>query len=248
MRTSISLIGLLLLNLSLISQIPLYDGTWMLGDYDPNTSSQVLGSYSVVINETSIDTNTVISAMTMGTNASICDSLGNLILYTNGVFIANGDHQIIEGGEFIMEGYYIDSSPVKAIWVPQGAMVIPKPNSSHNYYIYHIFVDTSDLLIESVKQLLRTEVDMSLNNGQGKVIDKAAVIIEEPLAPGNITACRHANGHDWWVVVPKRISGYYVLLEDGEGMPEIQENEEGPEFNYVDGQTSFSPDEGGFQG
>ena len=31
MRTSISLIGLLLLNLSLISQIPLYDGTWMLG-------------------------------------------------------------------------------------------------------------------------------------------------------------------------------------------------------------------------
>ena len=120
-------------------------------------------------------------------------------------------------------------------------MVLPKPNSPNKFYIYHIFIDTSEIYINSTKQLLRTEIDMSLNSGQGRVIEKATVIIEEPLAPGNIMACRHGNGQDWWVVVPKRVSGYFVLLEDGNGMPDITDFDIGPVFDYVSGQSSFSP-------
>ena len=98
MRHLITLAAVVLLSHSLWTQIPLYDGTWMLGNGDPNPGI-LLGTFSLVIDETSIDTVDVHSLMNFGeTNASICDSLGNLILYTNGVTVMNGHHEVIEGG------------------------------------------------------------------------------------------------------------------------------------------------------
>ncbi|MBL0074056.1 MAG: hypothetical protein IPP34_20565 [Bacteroidetes bacterium] len=43
-------------------------------------------------------------------------------------------------------------------------------------------------------------VDLDLNGGLGSVILKNYPIISDTLNCGKITATRHANGRDWWVV------------------------------------------------
>ncbi|MEZ4988226.1 MAG: hypothetical protein R2795_24895 [Saprospiraceae bacterium] len=42
------------------------------------------------------------------TNASICDGEGQLLFYTNGISVANGNGQIMENGERINPGSFTD--------------------------------------------------------------------------------------------------------------------------------------------
>lgn len=44
---------------------------------------------------------------------------------------------------------------------------------------------------------------MSLNGGLGAVTEKNQVLLEDSLSVGKITAVRHANGRDWWVLMPQ---------------------------------------------
>jgi len=45
------------------------------------------------------------------------------------------------------------------------------------------------------------KVDMKANNDSGKVVEKKIIISDTNLfARVGMTACRHANGKDWWLV------------------------------------------------
>jgi len=59
-----------------------------------------------------------------------------------------------------------------------------------------------------------------------------------------LSAVRHANGRDWWVVVPKRKSqDYYVALLDPTGIhpPEVQTLHRAAQMTSFPGQAVFSP-------
>ena len=43
-------------------------------------------------------------------------------------------------------------------------------------------------------------VDMSANNGHGRVISKNVPILRDTSLGMYAKACRHANGRDWWVI------------------------------------------------
>ena len=43
-------------------------------------------------------------------------------------------------------------------------------------------------------------IDMNQNGGLGKVISKKNLLYKGTFGGGRITACRHANGRDWWLV------------------------------------------------
>ena len=66
----------------------------------------------------------------MATNegcASIADDSGNLLFYTNGVYVWNRDHQQMPNG-FRLMGHRSSS---------QSAVIVPKPGSQTLYYIFH---------------------------------------------------------------------------------------------------------------
>jgi hypothetical protein len=48
---------------------------------------------------------------------------------------------------------------------------------------------------------------MTLDSGRGGVIQKNTVLLNDTLVEGRITACRHANGRDWWLVAPEYMTG-----------------------------------------
>jgi hypothetical protein len=132
--------------------------------------------------------------------------------------------------------------------IPQGVLVLPKPDNPNQYIIFHEALDLNDLGLEPnplVPGLMYSVVDMTLNNGKGDVLLKNQRLIRDTLYTGGLTAVRHANGRDWWILVPAfykpeffRIllnpTGMHVYTQSIPGLP-YGENSEG-------GTAVFSPD------
>ena len=70
------------------------------------------------------------------TGASICDSDGNLLFYTNGFRIYNRNFEIMQNGNNLNIGDF-GASGYNALPVPDGAVIIPFVNSPNKYYVFH---------------------------------------------------------------------------------------------------------------
>src|SRR5690606_16487119 len=95
-------------------------------------------------------------------NASVCDTNGNLLFYTNGSHAWDSTHTPMPNG------VPIHTRPVNTIGLTQacsqGAMIVPFIGDPHRYYIFsHTSPAGSGELFYSV-------VDMRLNNGRGDVV------------------------------------------------------------------------------
>ncbi|MCC6461004.1 MAG: PKD domain-containing protein [Saprospiraceae bacterium] len=168
------------------------------------------------------------------TNASICDPAGNLLFYTNGEVLYNHQHQRMENGDGLVEdptgyGYYMG----------QGALILNKPGSSHLYYLIH----TENYPSAGFGwKLFRTTVDMSANNGLGRVIEKRQLLVQDSLAFGRLGAVRHANGNDWWFFIRKlETNVLYRGLVQKTGIT-IDTVSVGLPVSEGGGQVTFSPD------
>jgi hypothetical protein len=136
-------------------------------------------------------------------HSNICAGSGNLLLATDGCNIYDANRITIDNGDTIC-------SPLLTGVVPsfpmQSTIILPLGDS-----IYYIFFSTwSDsagykffYLGANVfpDQVLYNLVDMKENNYAGKVTKKKMIGIDSVrLAQANMTAVRHGNGNDWWVI------------------------------------------------
>jgi hypothetical protein len=87
-------------------------------------------------------------------------------------------------------------------------------------------------------------IDMNENNGLGKVIQKSDILVKDTLDWGMLTATRHANGRDWWLLIPKYgVNTYFRFLITPEGVIPQQPQTFGTSAIYAGtGQIIFSPD------
>lgn len=99
--------------------------------------------------------------------ATISDSAGNLLFYTDGILVYNEDHDIMENGRYL----YGDSSST------QSAIIVPKPEDSNLFYIFT--VDTTIGENDPDRGLNYSVVDISFNNGKGKVIQKNVSLLAD---------------------------------------------------------------------
>lgn len=130
----------------------------------------------------------------------IDDKDGNPKLFTNGRDIMNDSGKIIEGGNAIM-----DSLANNLLWFgfesSQASIILPKKDNQY-YVIYMSQSDEISLYPNQLAdKLYYAIVDMDANNGRGKVLQKKIPIITgDSIGDSRLTACRHANGRDWWLV------------------------------------------------
>jgi hypothetical protein len=177
------------------------------------------------------------------THANISDSTGNLLFYTNGVYIADATNDTMQNGGGINPGAYSNFVPDGHL-IPQGALIIKKPGWNSLYYMFHSSADNYPSTNGSVAYYLSLSViDMSLNNGLGAVILKNQHIISDTLNTGKIHAVKHANGRDWWVVCHRVNSNkYYKLLVTPNGLPTVYSQNVGSFRQWDAGNAKFSPD------
>lgn len=181
-------------------------------------------------------------------NASICDQHGNLLFYTNGCEISSKTHSIMENGDDLNPGFGQENfcktdvlGYSKGYRAHQGIVIVPNPGDSSIYNIFHLNFKYD---VQYQVELLETTVDMRMNNGLGKVIEKN-VLIKQDTCSDNLTAVRHGNGRDWWIVAPKQGSSqYYLYLLGPTGISEEKLVNCGTAYfqHPWGGQASFSPD------
>lgn len=187
-------------------------------------------------------------------NISMCDSNGELLFYSNGCEVRDRLDNIMINGDSInpgiLEQFYCSTGGFNSP-ISQGLLSLPMPGQPDKYYLFNQDLDIVSFPgISSTadpKRLYFSIVDMGLNGGLGEVVSKNNVIVEDSLAlaRGQLTAVRHANGIDWWVITPQALSNcYYLLLLTSQGITENKLICNGEEWNssHGIGQATFSPD------
>ena len=228
-----------------------HDYIWMAGGYIPSDSSS--GDLKIDFKIFPPLVEKVPDSLGMGeANVTISDKEGNLKFYTNGCIVRTKNHTTMEGGEFINMG------PGDAVWdvscgnggfgqypVFQGLFALPFENGINEvFHTQFEFLPPAPSSTCHNKALLYSRINMNANQGTGKVDFRDSVLVEGCLQ----TACanRHANGRDWWVLLPDNINNrFYRFLSTPDGLqgPWVQEIENPTivdTFFYL-GWSEFSP-------
>lgn len=183
------------------------------------------------------------------TNAGMCDTSGNLLFYTNGFVVMNGNHEIVENGEGLNPGVMTDD------WLPygqplcQGALTLPLPGSDSLYYLIHgrieYLLNGIDMYgnISKVVPLNYSTIKINQEEGIVAIVEKNITLTNDSLSYGQLTAVRHANGRDWWIIVFNYFANTYhrFLLHPG-GITELPLESVGDSIPSGVGQAVFSPD------
>lgn len=215
---------------------------WWITGYEGGTLSPPNDSFGVTllnfnneeVDEPQIIGNQLITLDIVGANTSMCDSAGNLLFYTNGIHIYNKNYQIMQNGNSINPGDVMYGAQI-----PQSVLAIQSQKNTHEYYLLSV-EDGPGFGLGS--GLYCNTIDMNANNGVGKVVVKRKPIIIDSLEWGMFTATKHANGRDWWVIVPKHNKQKYLSILIQPDTIVVTEYNYQIEFSNGAGQTVFSPD------
>lgn len=114
--------------------------------------------------------------------ASIADNTGALLFYTDGITVWNKTHAVMANGT----GLFGNGSST------QSGVIVQRPGSNNIYYIFTVDAQAA------ANGLRYSTVDMSLAAGNGSVTVKNTPL--QTPSDEKITAVRHCNGVDVWVV------------------------------------------------
>ena len=218
-----------------------YDRTWVIGAIPMvtltfNSDTTVLGSFYG---------NTPMN-FTDEASSNVSDTNGSLLFFCNGSVIADSTTNVMMGGDTLLDSLFF-SIYAGGFVEPQTNIILPR--SGNTFYVFY-FSESDSLYgsntIDEPDRLYYAVVDMNQNGWRGKVISKKNVAYKGLFGQCRITACRHANGRDWWLVH----QGFqndeyftYLVTPDSVHAPRIQHI--GPSNFYADNpgsQSAFSPD------
>ncbi len=191
---------------------------WIFGD-----------SCAIKFNNQGVDSIYKASVNSRGSSANISDSLGNLLFYVvapdlelyqtplllNKGRVFNKQHTKMENGDSI----------ATISWYRE-ILILPWPDSVNK------FVVIASMATSGTK-ISYSKVDLTYNNGLGKVFDKNTIIDTGNICDG-ITAIRHGNGRDWWILYKKWFFNnniIYKILLTPQGMSTISTQNIGLNLN-----------------
>ncbi len=141
--------------------------------------------------------------------ASFCDSLGNLLIYTDGDSVWNANHQIMPNG------YGLLGEPTST----ESAIIVPTPNNDSIYFLFTVDAEGGD------DGLCYSIINMNLDDSLGDVQEKN-IQLETPVSE-KVTAVRHSNNRDFWVITHGwETDSFFVYLVTPTGInttPQIYE-------------------------
>jgi len=138
--------------------------------------------------------------------ASICDTTGRLLFYTDGVTVWNRNHQPMLNGM----GLWGSSTSTQTL-------IVPVPDSETLFYIFTCSPAGDDDYFPRERRGFRfTLVDISIENGLGGIIQKNIILNQSTTE--KVAATLHANGKDIWILSHdwnNSLFRAYLLTESG---------------------------------
>jgi len=216
--------------------------------YAQSCDAQWILSYNTSTLNFGLDTvslDTIPGNMPMiSTDANICDSGGNLLYFTNGIYIADRNGNMLLNGDSLNPCPFTSQEFSNGLDIGQAAIFLPKPGSFRYYYLIHFSNDTDSNSRPGT--LYYTVIDKEGNYGLGAAIEKNVPFFKGTiLREGGMTACKHANGRDYWIVMAGHYTNtfYTFLLKPDTIVGPLIQNI-GPVYNdpYDWGCSKFSQD------
>jgi hypothetical protein len=175
--------------------------------------------------------------------ANISDENGNLLMVTNGCWIADATGNQMQNGGGLNPNSFTNQYCGATGGLPysHSSVFLPFSNDTNKYILIHETGNWSYNAMAS--ELYYTVIDKSLNSGLGAVVQKNQIAIQDSLTAG-IGACKHANGRDWWVIILRDNSDIaYKLLVTSNGIESAStQHLNVPKHTGFNGQPQFSPD------
>lgn len=140
-------------------------------------------------------------AITNGVNsgfegcASVCDSTGQLLFYTNSDTVWNKLNIAMPNGFLIPSGGSLSQ-----------VIIIPKPLSNSIYYII-----TTDVQAQGTLTLQYHIVDMNQNGGLGNVISSNNILSTLNITE-QVAATYHSNGFDIWLMAHEYLTNNFLCF------------------------------------
>jgi type IX secretion system substrate protein len=176
------------------------------------------------------------------TQGNISDVNGSLLISSNGYFIANATGDTMINGSGINPGQFTEDYKTYGLPLPYGNIILPMPDDSTKYVLFHQTANYSSPTFAST-EIYYSIIDINLTGGLGAVISKNNIIINGSFGWG-MTACKHGNGRDWWIVAlsDSGTTAYKILLTPDTIQYMGSEYLQVPAFVAWGGQPTFSPD------
>ncbi|MBK8681988.1 MAG: T9SS type A sorting domain-containing protein [Bacteroidetes bacterium] len=164
-------------------------------------------------------------------SATISDSAGQLLFYTNGQSVFNKNHELMTNGDGLNIAASGNSEYPYSQY-KQPVLIIPKPNNFNTFYIFHVVGNPDSASLDY------SVVDLNTDDGLGMVVSKNNHILicydffseDCTTSSGWVNAVRHANGRDWWLIsFAKNIESidpakfiFILITPEGIALPKFQ--------------------------
>ncbi len=132
--------------------------------------------------------------------ATISNSLGQLLFYTDGITVYDKTHHVMPNGKNLNGG----------LTSTQSAIIIPKPLSATLYYIFTVDYEMGGNGLEY------SIVDITKNNGNGDVVTKNIKIKAHVCE--KLTAVQTSNRLNFWVIAHDSSTHYLAYLVNDSGV------------------------------
>lgn len=123
--------------------------------------------------------------------ASISDTAGNLLFYTNGETVWNRNHAVMQNGSGL-------SGFVSSI---QSSLAVPRPGSPSEYYLFTPMRDPHG--VSPIAHLSYSIIDMNPNGGLGAVTAAKDVYLLNG-GTETLAGTMHCNTEDYWIVTRRK--------------------------------------------
>ena len=220
------------------------DNTWLLGyPYENGTQlNKIKFDNKIQITPVKTKDDSIGFAETV---SMINDKKGDILFYTNGFDIYDKNNKKVKNSV----NYNYQDGVIKIIWGArrlQNCLILPKPTSEDTFFLFHkvtkTFYKPTYRSLSDGMYITKIYAKDTVTN----TIYKQHKISDDTLNYNELTAVRHANGIDWWIINPKDDSNVYctfLLTHDTIEGPFYQSIGKSASFsNNFRSQSVFSPD------
>jgi hypothetical protein len=229
-----------------------YNYVWIMGGIDKDTVIDEYGGCEIDFNTEPVSLNLHPKPIRIPLqNASMSSKEGSLQFYSNGCSVFNRDDVTMMNGDTLNPGgEYNDDCPNQGYIGLQNMISIPNSFNDSIYYLFHIDFEYNPSGGSSYpinhNNFYCTTINMAGQGGLGIVIEKNKVVFNDSsMMGGPLTAVKHSNGKDWWLITPNRWSNTFnIVLLDQNG-PHFEGHQNigiVSDYRRQGGQGKFSPD------
>ncbi|MFN8277665.1 MAG: T9SS type A sorting domain-containing protein [Chitinophagales bacterium] len=149
--------------------------------------------------------------VTDGCAATSSTKSGSLNFFTTGTKVLDRNGDLMENGDSTCDDIFLKYYSRNGMLCNQSVLTFPRGYSL--YWIVQTLYSDSQLTLGGPlynDRIYYHTVDMRANGGLGKVTSKKNFLYGEAVAEDHFTACKHANGRDYWLIAVKYQDSTYV--------------------------------------